>query len=162
MMQKKTPGVLRVLPNPYFVLDAQGMPAGAVRWDPEVGRPGTIHYVGCEVTRSVIPDKEMVGERGYESNVQRSARERRRKVSFRWSWEPVTIPASAAHKEAVRIGTLLAADKATARECRVWFVPPQRALADARQKAIDEWYAANGERLPVSTWADAVGLPVAA
>lgn len=144
---------LLVLPNPYSALDAEGMPAGAVRYDPEVGRPGVIEYIGVAVSKKPVDDK---------ANLQREKREQRRKTTFRWTPKPVQIPATPYHKDLVRSGQILAADQATARECKIWFVPPKVALEQAKAKAIDEWRATHGQRPPFESWDEAVGPALAA
>jgi hypothetical protein len=153
---KPTP-TLKVLPNPYFVLDHEGMPAGAVRWDPEVGRPGTIHHIGVTVTRAVVPNGQGNRTAAYPENAKRPANQRRRAVRFQWAQEPVEIPMSAGHRAAVRNGTILAADKETARACLIYFVPPAQALQEARERAIAKWNAATGENPPIELWNAALG-----
>jgi hypothetical protein len=144
----KQPAYLRVLPNPFAALDANGMPSGAVRYDPEVGRPGVVHYIGVEVERKPIDDK---------ANLQRAPREQHREVTYVWAQRPVEIPATAFHVDLVRTGQILAADQPTARACKIWFVDPAKALEQARAQAIEKWRAERGEKPPVELWAEAVG-----
>jgi hypothetical protein len=145
----KTPTLL-VLPNPYAALDKNGMPAGAVRYDPEVGRPGVVHYIGVEVTKKPIDTPE---------NKAREQREQRRETTFVWAQRPLQIPGTAFHVDLVRTGQILAADQPTARACKIWFVPPAKALEQARQAATARWEAERGEKPPVDQWDAAVGPP---
>lgn len=147
---------LRVLPNPFSALDAEGMPAGAVRYDPDVGRPGVVHFVGAEMVREVLDEEAFKGNR------ERQPRFRRRRTRFTWSQAPVVIPATKYHVERVRAGELLPADKDSARVCRVWFVEPARALAAARDRAITDYRASCGEIPPIHAWDAAVGRSVPA
>lgn len=144
---KKTP-TLRVRPNPYFALDAQGMPAGIVRVDPAVGRPGTIEFIGATVRKTVIDDPE---------NKKREHLYQRRATSIAFAQGAVEIPLTPYHVEQVRAGAVLADDRETARTCRIWFADPEGALKQAKRKAIANWRASHGEDPPVELWPGAVG-----
>lgn len=144
------PVKLRVRPNPYFELDAYGMPAGLVRVDPSVGRPGTIEFVGAKVTKRDIDTKE---------NKAREPLFRRRELVIAYAKGAVEIVKTDLHVQAVRSGALLADDKETARACGIWFVEPEAALKQAQAKAIADWRASHGENPPVGEWSGAVDPP---
>lgn len=150
----KTP-MLSVLPNPFHALDADGMPACACRYDPEVGRPGVIHYIGVEVTATLDPNQP--GPK----DPQRKRATDKQVLTFTWAQKPVEIPATSLHIDYVRTGAILAADKETARACRIWFVEPEEALRQARNGAVARWRAERGEDPPVALWDGAVGPPAA-
>jgi len=141
------PVKLRVRPNPYFTLDAFGMPAGLVYADTTVSRPG---FIGATVTKRDADNKE---------NKAREPMYRRRELVIAYAKGAVEIVKTPLHVDAVRSGALLAEDKETARECRIWFVEPEEALKQAQKKAIVDWRASHGEDPPFDKWADAVNPP---
>lgn len=143
----KPNATLLVLPNPYFALDANGMPACAVRYDPERGRPGVVHFVGAEMIKQVVDTPE---------NRRREPRFQRRTTRYTWSQVPITIPNTPLHIGYVRSGALLAVDRATARECGIWFVEPGKAIAQTKAREIAAWRASHGEDPPTADWPDAV------
>jgi len=143
----KKPVLLRVRPNPYFALDANGMPAGLVRVDPEAGRPGVIEFVGAKVLKTPTDEKD---------NKAREPMYRRRATLITFAQEPVEILATPYHVEQVRSGALIAADKETARACLIWFVEPAAAPEQAKAKAIADWLATTGEKPPVEDWPGAL------
>lgn len=147
---KPTP-MLSVLPNPFFALDAYGMPSGACRYDPEVGRPGVVHYIGVDVSIAVDPNQPAPND------PKRKRATPKQTVSYAWTQKPVQIPATQLHVDYIRSGAVLAADKASARACRIWFVEPAEALRQARAAAVIRWRAERGEDPPVETWDAAVG-----
>lgn len=143
---------LKVLPNPFYALDADGMPSCHVRVDPEVGRKGVIEFIGVQVFKEVL-----TGDGAPEGNAQREPHLQRRSTRFVWAQAPVEIAATPWHVEQVRAGSILAADKATAQACRIWFIEPAAAIAQTKTRSIAEWIASHGAEPPVEEWDAAVG-----
>jgi hypothetical protein len=144
---------LRVRPNPYFALDADGMPAGIVRVDPEVGRPGVIEFIGATLTKTTIEGEVFKGVR----NERLPKSYQRRSTAIVFAQDAISIAATPYHIEQVRAGAVLADDKETARACRIWFVDPKVALEQAKARAIAEWKASHDDPPPVDAWAAAIG-----
>lgn len=136
------PVKLRVRPNPYFSPDPYGRPAGLVRVDPSVGRPGTVEFVGAKLTKRDVNTAE---------NKAREPMYRRRETVIEYVKGAVEIVKTELHMQAVRTGALLAEDKETARECKIWFVAPDEALKQAKAKFVAEWRASHGEDPPEET-----------
>lgn len=145
---KKTP-TLRVRPNPFHTLDAEGMPGGIARVDPTVARPGAIEFIGAVMTKSIAPDPE---------NQKREPMYRRRKTSIRWAEKPVEIVDTELHRQYVKEGTLIAEDEVTAKLCGVVFLPPAEVLVAFKKKAIAEYVASHGEEPDVDAWDAALKL----
>lgn len=145
---------LKVLPNPFFALDADGMPSCHVRLDPEVGREGVIEFIGVVVSKDVL-----TGADAPKDNAKRDPQFRKRSTTFVWAQGPVEIPVTAYHVERVRSGEILAADKATAQACKIWFVEPAVAIAQTKKREIAAWVASHGEEPPVEEWDAAVAPP---
>jgi hypothetical protein len=147
------PATLKVLANPYFALDANGMPAAMCRWDPEVGRPGAVEFIGVTIARKQEPFEER--------SPFRKRATPRRPAKLVYAQTPVEIPLTPMHRDYVRQGALLAADQPTARACLIFFVPPANALAQAKAQAIAQYRASNGQDPPVEQWEGAVKGPPA-
>lgn len=145
---------LRVLPNPYFELDAHGMPAGMCVREPGTGRPGVVEFIGVTVARKA--------EKFDERDPHRARATPRRPAKLVYAQAPVEIPATPMHVDYVRKGALLAADQPTARACKIWFVPPAHAIEQAKMRAIEQWCANHAEPPPIDQWDDAVDSTPAA
>lgn len=143
---------LKVLPNPFFALDADGMPSCHVRLDPTVGRKGVVEFIGVQVLKEVL-----TGDGAPEGNAKREPHLQRRSTRFVWAQEPVDIAATTWHVDQVRAGAILAADKATAQACKIWFVAPAEAIKQTKAREIAAWVASHGEEPPVEEWDAAVG-----
>lgn len=138
---------LRVYPNPYASLDAEGNPDGVVRYDPTLGLPGVVHYVGARVAarwadRSAAP----AGPLRPPPSVSRTNDGRFRRVAREAVFDgaPVEIPDSPYHRERVRDGSLVAADERSARACGVPFVAREVALDRAKGRACERFKAQTG------------------
>jgi hypothetical protein len=143
---------LKVLPNPFYALDADGMPSCHVREDPFAGRKGVVTFIGVQVLKEVL-----TGDAAPEGNAQREPHLQRRSTRFVWAQAPVEIAPTEYHRDQVRAGAILAADKATAQACRIWFVEPAAAIAQTKKREIAAWVASHGEDPPVDEWDAAVG-----
>lgn len=153
---KKT-AILRVRPNPYHTLDGAGMPAGLARVDPDVGRPGTVEFIGATMTKTILKGEVIKGV----VNERLEPRYRRRATSISWAQGAVEIPATDMHKQYVQTGACIAEDEATAKACGVDFMPPADVLEAFKKKAIAEWRLTNEEDPPVADWNAAVNPPKA-
>lgn len=119
---------LRVVPNPYTALDADGDPCG---------------YVLRTDLRRLSKKPILLG-------AQRILRNGAIKVQV--DAEPVEVPDIAAYRTHLRNGEILPADEATARRCGLLWTPPAEALATRRERAALDHLAATGD-LPA--WATA-------
>jgi hypothetical protein len=133
--------ILLVYAVPFVALDAEGMPAAAVRFDPPAGRRNEVHFVGCVPVRTVL-EKRKPG----------TGRQTLYATTFRYDLSPQRIPHTDYHVQRIRRGELLAADAATAKRAGVPFVPPPVAFEQAKQAAIASWTQQYGEPPPVERW----------
>lgn len=145
------PATLKVLPNPYASLDAQGNPDGVVRYDPALGLPGVVHYVGATVTakwvdKSGAPAGPLRPPPAVAKKNDAHFRPVERAVTF--SGEAVDIPDSPYHRERVRDGSQIAADPQTARACGVPFLPYAAAIERAKARACEKYKAQTGQLPP--------------
>ena len=116
----------RVIANPFHVLDHKGRPCCAVPKEP--GKVGEhAGYIGAKLDRDLtkITREEERGE----------IRGTRQETVFSFSSDPVEVPTSLYYRDALRSGSLIAADKATAQWAGVDYVEPEKALADAEKDA---------------------------
>lgn len=145
------PATLKVLPNPYASLDAQGNPDGVVRYDPALGLPGVVHYVGATVTakwadKSGAPAGPLRPPPAVAKKNDAHFRSVERAVTF--SGAAVDIPDSPYHRERVRDGSQIAADSQTARACGVPFLPYATAIERAKGRASAKFKAQTGQLPP--------------
>jgi hypothetical protein len=112
---------IRVLPNPYAAIDADGVPQGVV---------------GMPLTRGV-----WVGAR-----LDLEASEKTGKSRFVFVDREVELPLIAETARAVLAGSLIAADEASAKACGVKeFIAPPEALAREKQRAEEQFRASYGD-----------------
>jgi hypothetical protein len=117
---------LKVLPNPWATLDHVGRPNHAVPFDPEHNPDRG--WVGAELDReqtrvtSVPPKHE-----------NRNARQI---TVFKFSAEPVVLPITEHYLRALKDGSLIAADSATAQRAQMPYRDPGTMLEQTRKSAI--------------------------
>lgn len=144
---------LLVYPNPYAAVDHEGLPSGVVAGCPEHGQGGLV-YPGASVDegRTVLLDHPDVAEKAAGSAADRQlaalldrdkARSRPQRTRWKFSREPVPLPATAHYLRCLRDGDLVPADEATSTAVGLRHRDPLLALAEARQRAVDEWVAAH-------------------
>jgi hypothetical protein len=141
MLRSSSP--LVVYPAPFAALDAEGMPAGAVRFDPPTGRAGEVHFIGCARTHKVV-----------ERRRRADGRQSLYTTAFQFEIAPHPIPHTDYHVQRIRHGELIAADESTAKRAEVPWVPPGIAFERARFAAITRWEQQYGTRPPVESWPD--------
>lgn len=144
---------LRAFPNPYAALDADGMPSGAFRYDPDHGMPNAIHFVGVVVTRTQVPPPKGEKPRQF----KKEGRFPLVKLTFAYDFSaPTDLPHSDYFVRALRVTgprDLIIADAATAAIVGVPFEDPQKVLEGERSAAIMRWNRQYGTNPPVERWA---------
>jgi hypothetical protein len=133
--------LLLVYPVPFAALDAGGMPAAAVRFDPPTGRPNVVHFIGCGRQNRLI-----------ERRKRAEGRQSVYGTSFRYELAPQPITHTDYHVQRIHHGELIAANEATARIAGVPFVSPSTAFERARYAAIRRWEQQYGTYPPVDKW----------
>lgn len=132
-MPSAKPRILNVVPNPWIHIDHQGRPAGACPMDTA---PGSKAFVGARVshTKTQILSK---GIRGIQDSVQDTV----------WEFDlaPQPVPDTPYYRTRLRCGEVLPADEAASRAAgHSEFLPPDKALTAARERAIAEFNAHHG------------------
>lgn len=139
---------LTVYANPYAHLNERGEPAGAFPEDiTETLDPRTGTYqrrwvgarVDAERTKIIRPYEpaDPARMKAEVFNVQ--------ETRFAFDAGPLSILDTPHHRMGVRSGELIAGDAATARRCGAPFIEPDKALADAKERAVAKWAADYGE-----------------
>lgn len=139
--------ILVVYPNVFAAVDHQGRLSAAVRYDPEHGKPGVVHFIGAEMRRS--PRDGLVRN----SMKERGFRQTMYDTTFEHSLEEQRVPHTDYIKRQVRDGSLIPANAETARLCNVKFVDPSVALNNARDKLVQEVKTLYGEDVAAS-WSE--------
>jgi hypothetical protein len=126
-----------VFANPYFQLDHNGMPCGAVRED---GDRRIRRWVGAKLCVRINASQMIKGveEVSDQDNW------------FEFSGAEVEIDDTRDHRAALRAGHLFPANQHTARrgslgEQKLEVLPLEQALEAARKEAVAKWQAAYGE-----------------
>lgn len=128
----RSKNLLCVFPNVYAAVDHLGRLSGAVRFDPEHGRSGSIHFVGATVTRTPIEGFVRTEQR------EKGARQTMYDTTVQHSLEEVQVPHTDFFVRQIRDGSLIPANVATAQTAKVKFVEPALALAAKREQQIKE------------------------
>lgn len=139
----RSPQLLLVFPVPFAALDASGMPAAAVRFDPPTGRRNEVHFIGCTRQNTLV-----------ERRKRAEGRQSVYATSFRYDLAPQRITHTDYHVQRIRHGELIAADAATAKIAGVPFVAPATAFECARSAAIQRWEQEYSAPPPVDRWPD--------
>lgn len=176
----QTEDVLRALPNPFAFLDHKGLPAATFPFDPVHHSPDR-RWVGAVVDRSPAADGQPktrhlpqpgdlravykpIGPNGKplttpdgkpvvrHVHVDRAPRKR-----IVWAHAvdveaPHVLPDTPHYRLGFREGSLIVADRQTAKTLGVPYVEPKVALRAAAEKAIAEWKLAYGEPPPPDDW----------
>lgn len=142
----RSSAVLVVYPNVYAVADHLGRLSAAVRYDPDHGKSGVVHFVGVEMQRTPRPGfvREELKERGVRQTIY--------DTTFKHSLEQQRVPHTDYIKRQIRDGSLIPANEETARLGGVKFVDPNTALAQAREKLHKEMVTLYGEAI-ADEWA---------
>ncbi len=135
------PQTLRVLPNPYCALDADGDPAGAV---PRVDLTNTAtierrNRQGRTVKTQVPTLTVLLCAAVAPVPAGKSA-----KVKYAFESDPATVPDCVEHRGYLRRGEAFAADEATAKLVGIEYVEPDFALELAKERAANEFKAERG------------------
>lgn len=132
---------LRVYPNPWSYIDHLGRPAGRLPFD------GFEHSPSPGAVGARLTDVKLV----MAANVMRVAN-RDLEVQFpqhdhrvTYTAEPVTIPATAYYRDAIRRSDLVPADAETSALAGIQHVDAKIKLAGLRKEAIERFNAETGE-----------------
>ena len=144
-MQQET---LRVLPNPYTFIDADGEPQGAYPADPS-HHGGKRMWIGAKLdpARTKIDaeaDRRMRGQTGAWKGDDRPSPQT---TKFVFVTESITIPLTAHYLDGIRTGALLAADEESYRKAfgtSKGFLPTQEIVAEERAQAAAGFFAERG------------------
>lgn len=135
--------LLNVIPNPFTLLDENGMPAGFTFSDPfhwGAGRP--FQVVGGRLTKRVEPH-------GDGPAAPEDSREAKVVVGALVALKPTPVINSEYHRARILSGEMIAADKATAAECGITAFEDAATLLRAERDArVREWKAEHGGELP--------------
>jgi hypothetical protein len=171
--------LLRVTSNPYNAYDHEGRLAGAVRYDPEHGRRGEIHFVDAILTTTLLEQRTQEVTRGgidYREPLRNpdpatartqpfvvgEADLRDHTVQHLLAGE--SLPHTDYHMQQIRDGALLPIDEATHRlafgvgKNKPAFVPVNEALAAARTALVARWEAEYPE-VDVPEWPELTHTP---
>lgn len=133
--------LLKVIPNPFTLLDSAGMPAGFTFSDPfHWGANRRFDVVGGRLTKTVDKDGPPAPE---------DMREVRVVVGAVVSLKPTPVVNSEYHRARILSGEMIAADKESAAECGITeFVDAATLLRAERDARVGEWQADHGGALP--------------
>lgn len=142
-----------VIANPFAALDHEGVPAGALPFDPEHGN-GARRWVGASIdmerTKKIESKPHDVLRRGNKILFEPTARHR---TFYKFDLRPQVVLDTVHYRRALEHGDIFPADVETARKVGFKaFVPPAEALAKAREKAIDEWRSCYGQEPDFELW----------
>jgi hypothetical protein len=127
---------VRVVANPFHVLDHRGRPCGVFPEEPRaVGQH--LGYVGAKVDTS----KTKVLRAKAEGDIRPSFQN----TEYAFSADAVSVPTTPYYRQGLRSGAILPADEATATWAGVTFSPPASALEQARKTAEAAFERAYGE-----------------
>lgn len=133
--------ILVVFPNVYAAADHLGRLSAAVRYDPDHGKPGVVHFVGAEMQRT--PREGLIRNELKERGVRQTMYD----TTFKFSLTEQRIPHTDFNKRQIRDGSLIPANAETARLGGVKFVDPNTVLAQAKEKLIKELVSLYGEEV---------------
>lgn len=140
---------LKVVPNPYTFIDQDGEPQGACPPDVEHSA-GKRMWVGARLDdgrTKVLKVKREPGDYRLFDQV----------TKFVFEPGPIEIPMTPHYLDRIREGDLIAADERSyAKACgsTKGYLPPEKALAEARAKAFDDYKAGYSEEPAFSRVAD--------
>lgn len=135
----RSSAILTVFPNVYAAADHLGRLSGAVRYDPDHGKVGVVHFVGSTMQRT--PRKGLIRN----ENKERGVRQTMYDTTFDFQLDEQRIQHTDYNKRQIRDGSLIPANAETARLGGVRFVDPNIALAEARRKLVQELVSLYGE-----------------
>jgi hypothetical protein len=130
---------LVVYPNPFHALDHKGRPACAVRLDPDFEvSAGERRYIGAKLTSTMT-------QKFHEKNHPGLAMGKGHYDRV-WAFDiaPTPIPDTHYHRDRIRDGELVAADKRTFRAAmgggsKKKFIEPLQLLLQSREAAAEHW-----------------------
>lgn len=134
--------LLKVIPNPFTLLDSAGMPAGFTFSDPfHWGANRRFDVVGGRLTKAV--------DKSDGPPAPEDAREVKVVVGSVVSLKPTPVVNSEYHRARILSGEMIAADKESAAECGISkFKDAAAVLADYRNLRVAEWQAEHGGQTP--------------
>ena len=121
------PRTLRVYPNPYLHIDADGRPVAALPIEPAHNNDTGHRRVGMVLKHALISKADRL-----------SPQQDMQETWFEPADElPVTVPETAYYQAAIRDGSVIPADEATSRASSKPHVDPAIALAKQRDLAVE-------------------------
>lgn len=134
--------LLKVIPNPFTLLDANGMPAGFTFSDPfHWSANRRFDVVGGRLTKTV--------DKSDGPPAPEDAREVKVVVGSVVSLKPTPVVNSEYHRARILSGEMIAADKESAAECGISeFKDAATVLAEQRNLRVAEWQAEHGGQTP--------------
>ena len=132
-----SPRTLRVYPNPYLHVDAEGRPCAIVPYEPANGNDVAMskRFVGMTMKHAIT----FTAPRDAKGNIPSGQQD----VQSTWfeptSDEPVELPDTAYYRAAIRAGELIPADEATNLTTSKKHVEASKVLADHRDAAAKKF-----------------------
>jgi hypothetical protein len=152
---------LRVYPNPWFMLDHNGLPCGTVPFDPVHGG-GARRWVGASIASAVPENKPRVlMTKRQKGGVTATLMSEEEIVHPRWAFEltePTLLPVLPCYLGAIRNGELIAADADTAALAGTKFVARDAALLAAFRAGVAKHERDTLTTLDVSKWPESLNL----
>ncbi len=122
---------LKVWPNPFLQIDHEGRPNGVLPYEPEGDGVRTFdsrRFVGAHL-KAVILEEFPKGD----------PRQTVQDTTFEYEEVAVEVKNTPYYRNALKDGSLFAADEKTARLAGIKFVDPDKALTNAKTAALEVW-----------------------
>lgn len=155
MPHPRSKRMLSVIPNPY-VLDHEGRLSGVVRYDPDHGRRGEVHFVAATPNRGIASPADKAG---HPERKLGGGRHTRFDVTYTFDMWPHDVPHTDYFVAQVRDGGLVACDEFTAKQAGQSFIPVADRLAEHKARAIARFIAEYGESPDETNWPDVTPYP---
>lgn len=155
MPHPRSKQMLSVYPNPY-VLDHEGRLSGVVRYDPDHGRRGEVHFVGATPNKGIT---DAVNKAGHPERKLGGGRHTRFDVTHAFEMWPHPLPHTDYFVAQVKAGGLIAANEYTAKLAGQSFIPAKDRLDEMKARAIAQFVAEYGEAPDETAWPDVTPYP---
>lgn len=155
MPHPRSKRMLSVYPNPY-VLDHEGRLSGVVRYDPDHGRRGEVHFVGATQNKGIASAADKAG---HPERKLGGGRHTRFDVTHTFEMWPHNLPHTDYFVAQVKAGGLVAADEYTAKLAGQSFIPAKNRLDEMKARAIAQFTAEYGEAPDETEWPDVTPYP---
>lgn len=148
MPHPRSKRLLSVYPNPY-VLDHNGRLSGVVRYDPDHGRRGEVHFVGATQNKGIASGADKAG---HPERKLGGGRHTRFDVTHTFEMWPHPVPHTDYFVAQVKANGLVAADEYTAKLAGQSFIPAEERLLELKARAIAVFTAEYGQPPDESEW----------